>query len=144
MKVKVKLLSRVQLFATPWTVDYQAPPSMGFSRQEYWSGLPFPLQEIFPTQGSNLCLLPLVHWQAGSSPLATTLIYLGCYKNITDYEVAHKQKLISHISGGWEVQDQGISIVVSGESLLPVSQLVPSSCVLTCGRGLVSFPGSLL
>ena len=40
--MKVKSLSRVQLFATPWTVAYQAPPSMGFSRQEYWSGLPFP------------------------------------------------------------------------------------------------------
>ena len=39
-KVKVKLLSRVQLFATPWTAAYQAPPSMGFSRQEYWSGVP--------------------------------------------------------------------------------------------------------
>ena len=39
---KVKLLSHVQLFATPWTVAYQAPPSMGFSRQEYWSGLLFP------------------------------------------------------------------------------------------------------
>ena len=35
-------LSRVQLFVTPWTVAYQAPPSMGFSRQEYWSGLPLP------------------------------------------------------------------------------------------------------
>ena len=42
MKVKVKSLSHVRLFATPWTVAYQAPPSMGFSRQEYWSGLPFP------------------------------------------------------------------------------------------------------
>ena len=40
--LKVKLLSRVRLFATPWTVAYQVPPSMGFSRQEYWSGLPFP------------------------------------------------------------------------------------------------------
>ena len=40
--LKVKLLSRVLLFATPWTVAYQAPLSMGFSRQEYWSGLPFP------------------------------------------------------------------------------------------------------
>ena len=39
---KVKSLSRVQLFATPWTVAYQALPSMGFSRQECWSGLPFP------------------------------------------------------------------------------------------------------
>ena len=39
---KVMSLSPVQLFATPWTVAYQAPLSMGFSRQEYWSGLPFP------------------------------------------------------------------------------------------------------
>ena len=37
----MKSLSRVRLFATPWTVAPQAPPSMGFSRQEYWSGLPF-------------------------------------------------------------------------------------------------------
>ena len=41
-KVKVKSLSRVWLFATPWTAAYQAPPSMGPSRQEYWSGLPLP------------------------------------------------------------------------------------------------------
>ena len=40
-KVKVKSLSHVRLFATPWTAAYQAPLSMGFSRQEYWSGLPF-------------------------------------------------------------------------------------------------------
>ena len=39
--MKVKSLSRVRLSATPWTAAYQAPPSMGFSRQEYWSGLPF-------------------------------------------------------------------------------------------------------
>ena len=41
-KVKVKSLSRVRLFATPWTAAYQAPPSMGVSRQEYWSGVPLP------------------------------------------------------------------------------------------------------
>ena len=41
-KVKVKLLSRVRLFETPWTAAHQAPPSMGFSRQEYWSGVPLP------------------------------------------------------------------------------------------------------
>ena len=41
-KVKVKSLSRVQLWATPWTAAYQALPSMGFSRQEYWSGVPLP------------------------------------------------------------------------------------------------------
>ena len=38
----MKSLSRVQLLATPWTADHQAPPSMGFSRQEYWSGVPLP------------------------------------------------------------------------------------------------------
>ena len=42
VKVKVKSLSRVRLFANPWTVAYQAHPSMGFFRQEDWSGLPFP------------------------------------------------------------------------------------------------------
>ena len=41
-KVKVKSLSHVLLFVTPWTAAYQAPPSMGFSRQEYWSGVPLP------------------------------------------------------------------------------------------------------
>ena len=44
-------LSRVQLFATPWTVAYQAPPSLGFSRQEYWSGLPFPSPGDLPKPG---------------------------------------------------------------------------------------------
>ena len=42
VKVKVRSLSRVQLLATPWTAAYQAPRSMGFSRQEYWSGVPLP------------------------------------------------------------------------------------------------------
>ena len=41
-KVKVKSLSRVRLLVTPWTAAHQAPPSMGFSRQEYWSGVPLP------------------------------------------------------------------------------------------------------
>ena len=50
-KVKVKSLSRVRLFATPWTVAHQAPPSMWFSRQEYWSGLPFPPPGDLPDPG---------------------------------------------------------------------------------------------
>ena len=45
-KVKVKLLSCVQLLVTPWTAAYQAPPSMGFARQEYWSGLPLPSPKV--------------------------------------------------------------------------------------------------
>ena len=51
MKVKVKSLSRVQLLVTPWTVAYQAPLSMGFSRQEYWSGLPFLCPGDLPDPG---------------------------------------------------------------------------------------------
>ena len=47
----MKLLSRVRLFATPWTVAHQAPQSMGFSRQEYWSGLPFPSPGDLPDPG---------------------------------------------------------------------------------------------
>jgi len=49
-KVKVKLLSRVQPSATPWTAAYQAPPSIGFSSQEYWSGVPLP-SLMFPFRG---------------------------------------------------------------------------------------------
>ena len=47
----VKSLSRVRLFATPWTVAYQVSPSMGFSRQECWSGLPFPSPGDLPDPG---------------------------------------------------------------------------------------------
>ena len=55
---------------TPWTVAFQAPFSIGFSRQEYWSGLPCPPPGDLPNPGSNL---PLLLWQAVSSPLS----YLG-------------------------------------------------------------------
>ena len=47
----MKSLSHVRLFATPWTVAHQAPPSMEFSRQEYWSGLPFPSPGDLPNPG---------------------------------------------------------------------------------------------
>ena len=50
-EVKVKSLSPVRLFVSLWTVAYQAPPPMGFSRQEYWSGLPFPSPEDLPNPG---------------------------------------------------------------------------------------------
>ena len=55
--MKVKSLSHVRLFATPWAIAYQAPLSMEFSRQESWSGLDFHLHGIFLTQGSNPGLL---------------------------------------------------------------------------------------
>ena len=52
-KVKLKLLSRVWLFATTWTVAHQAPPSMGLSRQECWSGVPLPSPEKLHTVSKN-------------------------------------------------------------------------------------------
>ena len=82
MKVKVKLLSRVQLFATLWTVAHQAPLFMGFSRQEYWSGLPFPSPEDLAGPGFEpmslvspalqMDSLPLSHW--GSPECLLTLV----------------------------------------------------------------------
>ena len=62
-------LSHVQLFVTPWAVAHQAPLSMGFSRQEYWSGLPCPSPGNLPNPGLNSCLLCLLHWEVGSLPL---------------------------------------------------------------------------
>ena len=62
--MKVKSFSRVPLLATPWTAAYQAPPSMGFSRQEYWSGVPLPS----PLMHMSIGLLYLTHcWVPGSS-----------------------------------------------------------------------------
>ena len=54
VKVKVKSLSHVQPSATPWTEAFQAPPSMGFSRQEYWSGVPLPSLPMQETQVQSL------------------------------------------------------------------------------------------
>ena len=60
-KVKVKSLSRLRLLATPWTAAYQAPPSMGFSRREYWSGVPLPSpRKLFPAydlRSVQLCVV---------------------------------------------------------------------------------------
>ena len=58
-EVKVKSLSHVRIFATPGTVAYQAPLSMGFSKQEYWSGLPFPSPGDLPNPGIKLGSLVL-------------------------------------------------------------------------------------
>ena len=66
------VLSRVRLCVTSWTVMHQAPLSMRFSRQEYWSGLPFPSPGDLPDPGiepSNLCFLWLLHWKVGSFPM---------------------------------------------------------------------------
>ena len=72
MCVHAKSLQSCPTFFNPMDyIAHQAPLSIGFSRQEYWSGLHFLLQRIFPTKGLNPCLLYIyiLHWQAGSLPL---------------------------------------------------------------------------
>ena len=64
-RVKVKSLSHVRLFVTPWTVADQAPQSMEFSRQEYWSGLPFPSPRDLPDPGIEPSS---PSWQADALP----------------------------------------------------------------------------
>ena len=69
--VCVQSLYRVQLFVTLWTVAHQTPLSMGFSRQEYWSGLSLLSPEDLPAPGiQTTCLPSLLHWQTESSPLS--------------------------------------------------------------------------
>ena len=84
MKVKVKSLSRVQLFATPWTVAYQASPSMGFSRQEYWSGLSFPSPGDLPDPGIKPGSPTLEADTLTSEPLKLKLQYFGPLMRRTD------------------------------------------------------------
>ena len=89
---KVKLLSSFWLLAIPWTVACQAPPSMGFSRQEYWSGLPFPSPGDLPNPGIEpgllLCrqmLYPLSHSQLYyglNKFLHTDLLFPFSYPNL--------------------------------------------------------------
>ena len=77
-KVKVKSLSHVWLFETPWTVAYQAPPSMGFSRQEYWSRVPLPSPILYYTilYYTILYYKSFLWWDVFSSPLF--MLKLSC------------------------------------------------------------------
>ena len=65
----VYMLSCVQLFVTPWTVAFQTPLFMEISRQEYWSGLPYPFPGDLPDPGIKLVSPESQHWQADSLPL---------------------------------------------------------------------------
>ena len=120
---KVKLLSRVPLFASPWSVTYQTPQSMGFSRQEYWSGLPFPspgdlpnprikprspamqtaLTYSFPNlepvrcsmSSSNCCFLTCIQV---SQETGKVVCYSHLLKNFPQFIVIHRIKSFSIVS----------------------------------------------
>ena len=82
---RVKSLSRVWLFVTPWTAAYQALRSMGFSRQEYWSGLPFPSPGDLPNPGIEPRSPALQTDTLPSEPLGKPLVILTGYLNILLY-----------------------------------------------------------
>ena len=98
-KVKVKSLSCVWLLATPWTAACQAPPSMGFSRQEYWSGVPLPSLEpsscrhsniwaCFPMSdhvGQRVCLAYTVTCMWHSSTSGCTFVYFTVQSTVAQY-----------------------------------------------------------
>ena len=77
---EVKLLSRVWLFATPWAVAYQAPPSMGFSRQESWSGLPFPSPNHMAVHIFSLSFVSPA-WKVDSMRATIFVFVLFCVPN---------------------------------------------------------------
>ena len=98
----MKSLSHVQLLATPWTAAYQAPPSMGFSRQEYWNGLPLPspytaLMYAFSylepvccsMSSSNFCFLTCIQV---SQEAGQVIWYSHLFQNFPQYIVIHTVK----------------------------------------------------
>ena len=97
-KVKVKPLIRVQLSATPWTTAHQAPPSMGFSRQEYWSGVPLPSPNSSHTRTQILVdwinVLKKIMWKGLVEVpvhLGLTWMTLGPWLNFHSPRFSHKQ-----------------------------------------------------
>ena len=107
MKVKVKLLSPVRLFATPWTVAHQIPLSMGFSRQEYWSGLPCPLQIYHPNTN-----------QKKSEVTVLSAVITESFKIIKK----ERKKRVRHIVSRMPLHPSPSSI---GETLLLVKSSLP-------------------
>ena len=99
-KVKVKSLSHVRLLATPWAAAYQAPPSMGFSRQEYWSGVPL------PSLMGKLSILPTYHLE-----LPPHFWSLDCYSQSLCRGSGSGEKLFSGLfeHESFQVHAQGLS-----------------------------------
>ena len=77
-RVKVKSLSCDRLLATPWTAAYQAPPSMGFSRQEYWSGVPLPSPKLTPNKLKTFCEVDWPSFGVGWSSKGTLKLDKVC------------------------------------------------------------------
>ena len=108
-KVKVKSLSRVRLLATSWTAAYQAPPSMGFSRQEYWSGVPLRLRMS----------IYIVHWFGW-------LVTKSCLTLVTPWTVSCQAPL----SMGFSRQEYWSGLLFTSPGDLPNPGIEPRSPAL--------------
>ena len=115
-KVKVKSLSRVWLLATPWTAAYQAPPSMGFSRQQYWSGVPFPSPK-------NRIKCGQTKWLGSCTVLRSrhieSLVRLYCIHSIKNNK--------DHCFGGKSIQSNP-RINCQQNPVIPGIQITPTIC----------------
>ena len=115
-KVKVKSLSRIRLVATPWTVAHQAPPSMGFSSQEYWSGLPLPslgqilLHKDYIILPSQLHCMKVPSVQFSHSVMSDS---------VTPWTAAHQASL--SITSSWSLL-----------KLMSIKSVMPSNRLILC------------
>jgi len=95
--VKVKSLNRVRLLATPWKAAYQAPPSIGFSRQEYWSGVPLPSPGTLYTEGQTdeaLSCLQMTENLAG--------------KKVKTSDKNRVAQMVKNLLAMWETEEPGV------------------------------------
>ena len=117
-----------------WTVANQAPLSMGFSRQEYWSGLPCPPPGDLP----NLCLLHLLHWQAGSLPLVPPGKIYIIYLFIFDCAVS---SLLCGLFSS--CSEQRLPLVALCMLLVAVASLAAEHCLQSAESSVVAAPRAL-
>ena len=112
-----KSLSRVRLFTTPLTVTYQAPPSMGFSKQEYWSGLPFPSPPevlILPNENIQKSVLSVKFWCLGNT--LEEILWSGL------------KEICALSSRNLQQDSMRLRVKSRWKRVSPVSQAYPSHC----------------
>ena len=119
--MKVKSLSRVRLLATPWTAAYQASPSMGFSRQEYWSGVP---SSAKPHSGCSLC--PGSSDKVGWCLSQTLCDGWNPWATFDDWQARHPQPLVGSPDGAGAPVVGNVSILMPSWRPGCCSQVLPT------------------
>ena len=136
--MKVRSLSRVRLFETPWTIAHQAPPSMGFSRQEYWSGLPFPSPGDLPDPGieprSPALQADALTSEENSFQLCSPGRYMTKKQKEGDWELRAKQAHTLHMGKKEECHRPGRHTSSFFSCLPPPLSLPHIPCLETSSR----------